>query len=118
MYSHQLRWELAAQGVGVTVLCPGVVKTRIFAAAGVGLEHVDMETVMVNAPSPEGLASKLVRAVQRDQPRVLYGLDGYVFNVLRFLPWFLLDPLGRYMARRAAEVVRAPPKELPPGSAP
>jgi NAD(P)-dependent dehydrogenase (short-subunit alcohol dehydrogenase family) len=118
MHSHQLRWELASHGVGVTVLCPGVVKTRIFAAAGVGLEHMDMEAVMVNAPSPDGLARKLVRAVQRDQPRVLYGLDGYLFNVLRFLPWFLLDPLGRYMAGRAAEVVRPPPKELPPSAAP
>ena len=117
MHSHQLRWELASQGVGVTVLCPGVVKTRIFAAAGVGLEHVDMETVMVNAPSPEGLAKKLVRAVQHDQPRVLYGIDGYLFNLLRFLPWFLLDPLGRYMAGRASEVVRPPIKQLPPGSA-
>lgn len=116
MYSHQLRWELHAQGVGVTVLCPGVVRTRIFARAGVGLEHMDMETVMVNAPSPEGLARKLVRAVQRDAPRVLYGLDGYFFAFARFLPWFLLDPLGRYMARRAAEVVRPPPpKALPPG---
>jgi short-subunit dehydrogenase len=115
MYSHQLRWELAAQGVGVTVLCPGVVKTRIFARAGVGLEHMDMETVMIKAPAPEGLADKLVRAVQRDQPRVLYGIDGYFFAFARFLPWFLLDPLGRYMAKRASEVVRPPLKELPPG---
>jgi short-subunit dehydrogenase len=116
MYSHQLRWELASQGVGVTVLCPGVVKTRIFARAGVGLEHMDMETVMINAPSPEGLARKLVRAVQRDQARVLYGIDGYFFAFARFLPWFLLEPLGRYMAKRASAVVRPPMKELPPGS--
>jgi len=119
MYSHQLRWELHSQGVGVTVLCPGVVKTRIFARAGVGLEHQDMEAVMLNAPSPEGLAKKLVRAVQRDQPRVLYGVDGYFFAFARFLPWFLLDPFGRFMAKRAAEVVRPPPppKALPPGGA-
>jgi hypothetical protein len=74
-----------------------------------------METVMIKAPAPEGLADKLVRAVQRDQPRVLYGIDGYFFAFARFLPWFLLDPLGRYMAKRASEVVRPPRKELPPG---
>ena len=108
MFSHQLRWELAASGVGVTVLCPGTVRTRIFAAEGVGLGHVDMEAVLAKAPPPEGLARKLVRAVQRDQPIVKYAPDAYVFSFLRWLPWWLLDPIGRFMARTAFSIVVPP----------
>jgi NAD(P)-dependent dehydrogenase (short-subunit alcohol dehydrogenase family) len=118
LFSNQLRWELAASGVGVTVLVPGVVKTRIFEKPGVGLEHVDMEQMTKHAPSPEGLARKLVRAVRRDQALVKYGAASYILSALRWLPWWLLDPIGRFMARTAVAVVRPQagkvPAKLPP----
>jgi NAD(P)-dependent dehydrogenase (short-subunit alcohol dehydrogenase family) len=104
--SEQLRWELAADGVGVTVLCPGVVKTDIAKRAGVGLEHVDMDQATKNAPLPEGLARKVVRAVRRNRPMVRYGPDAYFFSLLRLFPLWLIDPLGRFMARTAKTVVR------------
>jgi NAD(P)-dependent dehydrogenase (short-subunit alcohol dehydrogenase family) len=114
-FTQQLRWELAASGVGVTLLCPGVVKTRIAMAPGVGLEHVDMEKVVSRAPPPEGLAKKVVRAVKKNRPLVRYGPDAYIFSLLRLFPSWLIDPLGRFMARRAFEVVTPPgaPKALP-----
>jgi NAD(P)-dependent dehydrogenase (short-subunit alcohol dehydrogenase family) len=112
-FTQQLRWELAASGVGVTLLCPGVVKTRIAMKPGVGLEHVDMEKIVSGAPSPDGLARKVVRAVRKNQPLVRYGPDSYIFSLLRVLPIWLIDPLGRFMARRAAEVTAPPPKALP-----
>jgi NAD(P)-dependent dehydrogenase (short-subunit alcohol dehydrogenase family) len=114
-FTQQLRWELAASGVGVTLLCPGVVKTRIAMAPGVGLEHVDMEKVVSRAPSPEGLAKKVVRAVKNNSPLVRYGPDSYLFSMLRLFPSWLIDPLGRFMARRAFEVVnpQGVPKVLP-----
>lgn len=114
-FTQQLRWELASSGVGVTLLCPGVVKTRISMAPGVGLEHVDMEKALSRAPTPEGLAKKVVRAVKKNRPLVRYGPDSYAFSVLRLLPSWLIDPLGRFMARRAFEVVTPPgtPKALP-----
>jgi len=108
LFSNQLRWELAASGVGVTVLCPGVVKTRIFARPGVGLEHVDMDAVTAKSPTPEGLARKVVRAVRRNRPLVKYGADAYVLSWMRWLPWWLLDPIGRFMARTAMTVVNKP----------
>ncbi len=113
-FTQQLRWELAASGVGVTLLCPGVVKTRIGMKPGVGLEHLDLEKLISGAPAPEGLARKVVRAVRKNHPLVRYGFDSYVFSLLRLLPIWLLDPLGRFMAKKAAEITALPaPKALP-----
>lgn len=111
-FSEQLRWELAADGVGVTVLCPGVVRTGIGTAKGAGLEHLDMATLVSKSPPPEGLARKVVRAVRRDSAMVRYGADAYFLSFLRLLPLWLVDPLGRFMARTALTVVRPP--ALPP----
>jgi NAD(P)-dependent dehydrogenase (short-subunit alcohol dehydrogenase family) len=104
--SLQLRWELAASGVGVTVLCPGVVKTGIAQAKGVGLEHLDLEKAVARSPGPTGLAQKTVRAIRKNRPMVRYGADAYVFSLLRLLPLWLSDPLGRFLGRKALRIVR------------
>jgi NAD(P)-dependent dehydrogenase (short-subunit alcohol dehydrogenase family) len=110
--SLQLRWELAASGVGVTVLCPGVVRTGIGSAKGAGLEHVDMTAAVSKSPPPEGLARKVVKAIRKNSPMVRYGADAYFFSFLRLLPLWLIDPLGRFMGRTALTVIR-PPAQLP-----
>jgi len=107
-FSQQLRWELAPEGVGVTVLCPGVLKTQMPYGEGVGLAHVDLDELLKHAPSAEGLAKKAVRAIQRNRPIVLYGTEATVFRLLRVLPSWLVDPLGRYAARKGLEVARPP----------
>jgi short-subunit dehydrogenase len=83
----------------VTVVCPGVVKTGIGKAPGAGLEHVDVDAMVRRSPSPEGLARKVVRAIKRDSPLVLYGVDAYLAYLGRLLPLWLLDPLGKLLAR-------------------
>jgi NAD(P)-dependent dehydrogenase (short-subunit alcohol dehydrogenase family) len=110
-FSQQLRWELAADGVGVTLLCPGVVNTEIGKAKGVGLEHVDVGALTARSPKPAGLARKVRRAIERDQALVRYGADSYLFSVLRLLPAWLIDPLGRFMARTAAAFLRGELKQ-------
>ncbi len=105
-FSLQLRWELAASGVGVTVLCPGVVRTAIARAEGVGLDHLDLERAVARSPLPEGLARKTVKAIRKDRPLVRYGADSYVFSLLRLLPLWLSDPLGRFAGRKALRIVR------------
>jgi NAD(P)-dependent dehydrogenase (short-subunit alcohol dehydrogenase family) len=105
-FTQQLRWELAADGVGVTVLCPGVVNTGIATAQGVGLAHADVATMTKRAPSPEGLARKVRRAIVRNRPLVRYGPDAYFYSVMRLLPLWLLDPIGRWMAKTAAAFLR------------
>jgi NAD(P)-dependent dehydrogenase (short-subunit alcohol dehydrogenase family) len=105
-YSLQLRWELAAHGVGVTVLCPGTVLTDIAIREGVGFRPEEVKKLMRGAPGAEGLARKALRAISRNRPVVYYGLEAYVMNWLRVLPMFLLDPLGKYIARIALGVVK------------
>lgn len=100
-FSLQLRWELADAGVGVTVVCPGVVRTGIGKALGAGLERVDVDAMVKRSPTPDKLARKVVKAVQRDRALVRYGGDSYVLSFLRLLPQWLLDPLGRFMGRAA-----------------
>ena len=107
-FSTQLRWELASSGVGVTVLLPGVLNTSMAKAEGVGLAHFDVDDILRKAPSPEGLAHKAVRAVRRNRPTVLYGSEATVFGVLRLLPQRLIDPLGRFIAKKGLEAVRPP----------
>lgn len=99
--SWQLRWELAASGVGVTVVCPGVVRTGIGKAAGAGLEQHDVDAMVARAPAPDALARKVVRAIRRNRSLVRYGADSYMLSFLRLLPQWLIDPIGRFMGRAA-----------------
>jgi len=111
-FSQQLRWELAPSGVGVTVLCPGPLKNAMARAPGVGLEHLDLDALVRRAPSPEALARRAVSAVRRDRAMVLFGFEAHVFRILRLFPSWLIDPLGRFMAKKGLEAVR-PPSAVP-----
>jgi short-subunit dehydrogenase len=111
-FSQQLRWELAASGVGVTVLCPGVVKTGIGKAAGAGLEHIDVDALVAKSPSPEGLARKVVRAVLRDKPMVRYGLDAYIASFIRLLPLWLIEPIVKLATRNALASIAVPAEQM------
>lgn len=104
-FSETLRWEVAERGVGVTVACPGVVRTDIGRAQGVGLEHIDLDSLLRFAPEPEPLARKIVRAIRRDSPRVFYGFEAHLFVLLRLVPYRIADTLGRFVARRALRTV-------------
>lgn len=78
-----LRDELAPAGVGVSVVCPGVVRTRIFESdrnrpeGFAGATHVDEATaalyldVAANAPGPELVADAVHDAVLADRLFVL-----------------------------------------------
>ncbi len=105
-FTQHLRWELAEFGIGVTLLCPGVVKTGIAAADGVGLAKEDVNTLTGRSPGPEGLARKVRRAIERNSPLVRYGPDAYFYSFLRILPAWLIDPLGRFMAKTARKFLR------------
>jgi short-subunit dehydrogenase len=111
-FSQQLRWELAASGVGVTVVCPGVVKTGIGKAAGAGLEHLDVDALVAKSPSPEGLARKVVRAVLRDKPMVRYGLDAYIASFMALLPLWLIEPIVKLATRNALASIAVPADQM------
>lgn len=94
--SESLRWELAQFGVGVTVLCPGAVKTGI--AIGSGGPRT-AELVDRFGLSAEPLAKRVVEAIARNRARVLYGFEPRFWSALRWLSSSLHDQTGKALAR-------------------
>ena len=78
-----LRDEVASAGIGVSVICPGVIRTRIFESernrpdVQAGPTHLDIEQAAVytdaaaNAPGPEVVAAAVHDAVVADRFFVL-----------------------------------------------
>jgi NAD(P)-dependent dehydrogenase (short-subunit alcohol dehydrogenase family) len=96
-FSEALRWEIAAAGVGVTVVCPGMVKTNI--ARDVEFGEPVFEVMEQRGGSPEALAKRIVEAVRRDQARVLFGAEPHISWTLRRISGRLHDLVGKRLAR-------------------
>lgn len=102
-----LRAELAAHGVGVSAVCPGIVRTSIaatarFAGAGedeqAGRRARSDRLFARRNFAPEKVAAEVLRAVERDRPVVAPTAEAKVTNVLsRFTPGLL-----RAAARRSS----------------
>jgi short-subunit dehydrogenase len=105
-FSEALRHELAENAVGVTVVHPGGIKTRIAESArtgsGVSAEEYEQGrkqfAALLTMP-PEVAAAKIVEAVEKRRPRLLIGWSAKVPDVLvRLLP----GTYWKLIARRAA----------------
>jgi short-subunit dehydrogenase len=108
-FSEALRHELADNGVGVTVVHPGGIKTRIAESArtGAGVSAEEYEqgrkqfAKLLTMP-PETAAAMIVEAIEKRRPRLLIGWSAKVPDVLvRLMP----GSYWKLIARRAA-----PPK--------
>lgn len=93
--TESLRWELAEAGVGVTLVCPGTVKTDI--AKGSGGAQTERMVERFGTP-PEALAERMVDAIVRDRARLLHGLEPHLWTVLRWLSPALHDRAGKFLA--------------------
>jgi len=79
--SEALALEMAGRGVGVTVVCPGMVRSNLIADGTLRLPgrwpEIFDRAYAAFAPDPERLAKKIVRAVRRKQtliaPSLLLG---------------------------------------------
>lgn len=98
-FSEALRWEIAPAGVGVTVVCPGMVKTNI--ARNVEFGEQVREVMDQHGGSPEALAQRIIGAIKRDQPRVLFGAAPHVAWTLRRISGRLNDFVGKRLAHDA-----------------
>ena len=107
-FSEVLRWELAPSGVGVTHVCPGIMKTGINQAPGANLEHVDLDRFMKHAPSPDRLARKVTLAIRKNRARVVFGLESRLFLLLRLGPYALADRFGHFVAKQSMRVLFPP----------
>jgi short-subunit dehydrogenase len=100
-FSESLRAEYANRGLGVTALCPGLVRTGLFRAAASG--HPDKP---VKQPprwlsvSPESVARKAVRAIRRNRGLVLVSAMAHMLWFLRRLSPGLLDRVNRFQRKR------------------
>ncbi|TWT75934.1 putative ketoacyl reductase [Posidoniimonas polymericola] len=71
-YSEALRAEYGRQGLGVTALCPGFVRTNLFSSARPMAEGAEPRTPpSFMCAKPECVARRAVRAIERNQRRVV-----------------------------------------------
>ncbi|RIV41574.1 SDR family NAD(P)-dependent oxidoreductase [Micromonospora radicis] len=117
-FTEALRHELAVDGIGVTCVHPGGVRTRIAADArvGSGVDRVRYEDgrrrfERLLTIDPATAAEAILRGVTRRRPRVLIGWSARLPELLaRIAPaghGRLLTALGRAEARRADPAARA-----------
>jgi short-subunit dehydrogenase len=104
-FSEAVRHELAENGVGVTVVHPGGIKTRIAESArtgsGVSAEEYEQgrkQFAKLLTMPPEDAAAQIVAAIEKRRPRLLIGWSAKVPDVLvRLLP----GTYWKLIARRA-----------------
>jgi short-subunit dehydrogenase len=93
-FSEALRHELAENGVGVTVVHPGGIKTRIAESARIGsgvsaeeYEQGRRQFAKLLTMPPDTAAAMIVEAIEKRRPRLLIGWSATVPDVLaRLLP--------------------------------
>jgi len=109
-FSEAVRHELAENGVGVTIVHPGGIKTRIAESArtgsGVSVEEYEQGrkqfTKLLTMP-PEEAAELIVEAIAKRRPRLLIGWSAKVPDVLvRLMP----GSYWKLIARRAGRPAR------------
>jgi len=97
-FSQALWAEARRYGVGVTLVCPGAVKTnimkntRIYAgtAQQEGLGGRFARIIEEGGKEPEDVAKKVLRAVERDRFLVLVGAEAYaLYYLTRISPGFV-----------------------------
>jgi len=110
-FSEAVRHELAENSVGVTVVHPGGIKTRIAETArtgsGVSAEEYEQgrkQFAKLLTMPPETAAAMIVEAIEKRRPRLLIGWSAKVPDVLvRLLP----GSYWKLIARRAAPAQRS-----------
>lgn len=111
-FSLALRSEARRYGVRVSVACPGLVDTAIFAAAE-PIEGYDYRATVEAAPiapiSPEAAASAILRGAARDQACIVFpGTNRVLLGVRRVLPGLVDHFTARQLARTAVPLEATP----------
>ena len=108
-FSEAVRHELAENGVGVTVVHPGGIKTRIAESArtgsGVSVEEYEQgrkQFAKLLTMPPQTAAAQIVKAIEKRRPRLLIGWSAKVPDVLvRLMPGTYWKLIARRAAREA-----------------
>jgi short-subunit dehydrogenase len=112
-FSESLRNEFGREGLGVTALCPGFVKTSLFTNAPLE-KTVEEHKLPPNAicTTPERVANTAIKAIYRNRRLVVMEpFARLMYSVKRFAPWLMdfIFHLGRRkrVARKMSELKRA-----------
>lgn len=84
-----LRAEIASQGVGVTLICPGYVRTDVSVNAfrGDGSRYGRLDDMQARGMSPEACAGAIVRAINRKKDEVnIGGRETWAILLFRLFP--------------------------------
>ena len=91
-FTECLRHELAGTAVGVSCVHPGGIRTAIARRAriGAGVKRTGLEEKVAQfeklfRTSPEDAASRILRGVERSEPRILIGSDAYQIDIVQRL---------------------------------
>ncbi len=87
--TEALRSEVARFGVGVTCVCPGLVKTSIFkSSVNIGAVPKNQNRLFkLRGQSPERIAKRIVRGIKRNKPMLVPTIDAKAMYLLkRFFP--------------------------------
>lgn len=100
MLSRCLRAEWASSGVGVSVLCPGVINTPILGRTRLhgidARERERMDRLFRISHSPDIVAKAVVQAASRNRGFVPVGVEVQLaYQVMRLLPNPVLDRVAR-----------------------
>jgi short-subunit dehydrogenase len=112
-FTESLRNEFGRQGLGVTALCPGFVRTNLFTSAPLEKDVEEHKTPpRIVTTTPERVANAAVKAIRRNRRLVVMEPMARAMHLVkRFAPW-LMDAafhFGRqkHTARKTAELEHA-----------
>lgn len=92
LWGESLRGELISQGIGVSVICPGFVRSRMTA-----VNEFPMPFLM----DAERAARIIQRGLSRNRPRIAFPLRLYaVVWTLALLPSLIIDPILRRLPQK------------------
>ncbi len=97
-FFDSLRAEVWRDGIAITLICPGFIRTDVSvnALAGDGSAHGIMDRGQKNGLDPDLCAKKIVRGLRKRKAEIwVGGKEVYAAWIERFCP-----PLYRYMAKR------------------
>jgi short-subunit dehydrogenase len=113
-FSEALRAEYGPRGLGVTALCPGLVRTNIYQSAMNNRPERPMPTPPAwICASPEDVAKRAIRAIRRNQGLVLVTPMAHFLWGLKRLSPALLDSIQRFRLRRSARPAQPPVGAVP-----
>lgn len=106
--TNALRPELAAFGIGVTLICPGSVTTKLVQhgswSNSKGGNFIPEMFAQHHTSAPEKIAKQIINGIKKNQATVMAGTDAKILSImLRFFPGLFrwsFTKLGKQLAEK------------------